>query len=214
METRNHELAVQRPPVRTNYVLIDFENVQPDSVEQLDHGYFKLLVFVGARQGKLPFEVAASLHQLGDRVQYIKISGNGLNALDFHIAYYIGQLAAADPTAYFHIISKDAGFDPLIQHLRAKKIFASRARAISDIPLVKISNSKSPAERIEVVLGKLQQLKAAKPRTVKTLGSTIAALFQKQLSEYEVFGLIDELATKGYLTVSGTKVTYARSRDG
>jgi hypothetical protein len=25
------------------------------------------------------------------------------------------------PTAYFHTISKDAGYDPLIQHLRAKE---------------------------------------------------------------------------------------------
>jgi PIN domain len=195
--------------MRTNYVLIDFENVQPDTLEQLDHGHFKLLVFVGASQGKLSFDFAASLQRLGDRAEYIKICATGSNALDFHIAYYIGRLAAADPTAYFHIISKDTGFDPLIQHLRARKIFVGRAKALSDIPLVKVSNSKSPAQRIEVVLGKLQQLKASKPRTVKTLGSTIAAIFQKQLSENEVSGLIDELATKGYLTVSGTKVTYA-----
>src|SRR6185503_11601280 len=104
--------------MRTNYVLIDFENVQPSSLEQLDHDHFKVFVFVGAHQGKVPFELAASLQQLGDRAQYIKISGNGPNALDFHIAYYIGRLAATDPAAYFHIISKDEGFDLLIQHLK------------------------------------------------------------------------------------------------
>jgi hypothetical protein len=195
--------------VRTNYVLIDFENVQPDSLEQLDHDHFKLLVFVGASQGKLPFEFAAVLQRIGDRAEYIKISGCGSNALDFHIAYYIGRFAAADPTAYFHIISKDAGFDPLIQHLKAKKILAGRATTISDIPLLKVSNSKSLSERIEIVLGKLRQLKAAKPKTVKTLGSMIAALFQKQLSEKEVAGLIKALSTKGYLSVSGNKVNYA-----
>jgi hypothetical protein len=199
--------------MRTNYVLIDFENVQPNSLAQLDHSHFKLLVFVGAHQGRLPVELVASVQRFGDRAEYIKISGNGPDALDFHIAYYIGRLAAADPTAYFHIISKDAGFDPLIQHLKMKKIFVGRSKAISDIPLVKVSNSKSSAERIEVVLGRLRQLKAAKPRTVKTLGSTIAALFQKQLSDEEVSSLINELATKGYVTVSDTKVTYAVSSD-
>ena len=200
-------------PLRTNYVLIDFENVQPDSLEQLDHAHFKLRVFVGASQGKVPYDMAASLHRFGDRVEYIKISGNGSNALDFHIAYYIGRLAAADPTAYFHIISKDAGFDPLIQHLRAEKVAARRVTTILDIPLVKISNCKSVAERIDVILGRLKQLKAAKPGTVKTLGSMIATLFQKQLSDKEVSALIKKMANKGYLTVSGTKITYTLSSD-
>jgi len=194
--------------MRTNYVLIDFENVQPDSLEQLDHDHFKVFVFVGAHQGKLPFELAASVQRLGDRAEYVKISGHGSDALDFHIAYYIGLLVGKDPTAYFHIISKDAGFDPLIQHLRAKQIFISRATAISEIPLVKVSNSKSSVERIGLILGKLEQLKTSKPRTVKTLGTTIAVLFQKQLSDKEVSGLIRELAITGYVTVSGTKVSY------
>jgi PIN domain len=197
--------------MRTNYILIDFENVQPDSLEQLDHDQFKLLVFLGAHQGKVPVEVATSVQPLGQRAEYIQISGSGPNALDFHIAYYIGLLAAADPSAYFHIISKDSGFDPLIQHLRSKKIFARRATAIFDIPLVKVCNSKSILERIELILAKLRQPNVPKPRTVKKLGSTIATLFLRQLTENEVSALIDELVTKGYVIVSGSKITYAVS---
>lgn len=200
--------------MRTNYVLIDFENVQPESLECLAHDHFKLLVFVGASQTKLPFELAASLQQLGPKAEYVKISGNGSNALDFHIAYYVGQLAAADCSAYFHIVSKDRGFDPLIQHLKSKKIFAGRVSAISDIPLIKASNTKSPSERLEVTLAKLQQLKASKPRTVATLSSSIASLFQKQLSEAEVAGLVHQLISKQYLSVTGTKVSYALPSDG
>ena len=199
-------------PFRTNYVLIDFENVQPDSLEQLDHDYFKLLVFMGASQGKVPLDMAASLQRFGERMEYIKISGHGPNALDFHIAYYIGRLAANDSRAFFHIISKDAGYDPLIEHLRAKKIFVRRASTISDIPVVKNSNCKSIAERIELILGKLKQPKATKPATVKTLSNMIAAVFRKQLSDEEVSGLIKELTRKRYVSVSGTKITYALSK--
>jgi hypothetical protein len=114
---------------------------------------------------------------------------------------------------YFHVISKDRGFDPLIQHLRSKKIFAGRVRTIADIPVVKASNSKSPQERIAVILAKLQQLKAAKPRTIKTLSSTIASLFQDRLSAEEVSFLVQSLANEGYLDVVGTKVTYALPSD-
>jgi hypothetical protein len=135
--------------LKTNYVLIDFESVQPSSLDLLNHNNFKLFVFVGANEVKLPFEIADCIQRLGERAKYIKISGTGPNALDFHIAYYIGRTAATDPAAYFHIISKDAGFDPLITHLRANKIFASRVSAISDIPLLKIPNRKtSPSGRL------------------------------------------------------------------
>jgi hypothetical protein len=200
--------------VRTNYVLIDFESVQTTSLELLTHDHFKVIVFVGANQGKLPFELAVSLQRLGSRAEYIKISGRGPNALDFHIAYYIGRLASEEPSAYFHIISRDAGFDPLIQHLRSQKILAGRVNAIADIPVVKASNSKSPHERIALILSRLQQLKASKPRTVKTLSSTIASLFQNCLSEDEVALLIQNLTKQGYLEVAGLKVTYSLPTDG
>ena len=52
------------------------------------------------------------LHEPGENGQYVKISGNGKNALDFHLAYYVGELATNDPEVYFHVISKDTGFDP------------------------------------------------------------------------------------------------------
>jgi hypothetical protein len=195
--------------VRTNYVLIDFESVQPESLAQLTHDHFKVIVFVGASQAKLPFEVAASLQELGSRAEYVKISGSGSNALDFHIAYYIGRLAAEEPSAYFHIISRDTGFDPLIQHLRSKKVLAGRVKIVADIPVVKASNAKSPQDRIAVILARLQQLKASKPRTIRTLSSTIASLFQNHLSEEEVRSLVQSLVSEGYLEIVGTNVDYA-----
>lgn len=194
--------------MRTNYVLIDYENVQPEALSVLDAEHFKVIVFVGASQTKVTFEAAAALQKMGSKADYIKISGNGSNALDFHIAYYIGQLAAADPTAYFHVISKDTGFDPLIQHLKTKKIFAARSRDVSEIPLVKVATTKSPPEKLAVIVTNLQQRGASKPRTVKTLSSTITAIFQKQLTEQELAALLKELETKGYITVNGTKVAY------
>ena len=126
--------------MRINYVLIDLENVQPASLAGLEADFFKVLIFVGASQTKIPFELASAAQRLGERAAYIKIAGNGINALDFHIAYYIGRLSQQDPTAYFHIISKDTGFDTLIQHLKAQKIGVVRSKDIADIPLFKAAN--------------------------------------------------------------------------
>jgi len=195
--------------VRTNYVLIDYENVQPAALSVLEKEHFKVIVFVGASQTKVAFDIAAQLQRLGPSASYVKISGNGPNALDFHIAYYIGQLAAAEPDAFFHIISKDTGFDPLITHLKSKKIFACRSKDIGDMPIVKAANSKSPAEKIAVIVANLKQRGAAKPRTVKTLSSTVSSLFQKELSEDELARLLKILEKQGMLSMTGTKVVYS-----
>lgn len=195
--------------MRTNYVLIDLENVQPDSLSGLDEEYFRVLVFVGANQSKLPFDLASEVQKLGSRAEYIKITGNGSNALDFHIAYYIGKLAAEDPTAYFHVISRDSGFDPLLQHLKGQKIGAVRSKAIEDIPLLKAANTKSLPEKVSFVIANLQQRGASKPRTVKTLSSTISSLFQKQLPGEELTLLLAELQSKGIIVVTENKVSYA-----
>ena len=200
--------------MRTNYVLIDYENVQPNSLAGLDAEHFRVLVFVGASQSKLTFELASAIQKLGPRADYIKIAGNGSNALDFHIAFHIGHLAAQDPTAYFHIISKDTGFDPLIQHLKERKILASRNKDVCDIPMVKAANSKTMPEKLAFVLANLQQRGTSKPRTLKTLFSTINSLFQKRLTDEEVADIVNGLEARGYITANETHITYALPRNG
>lgn len=200
--------------MRTNHVLIDFESVQPDSLGALEQEHFKVYIFVGANQARLPFAVAAAIQRMGSRASYVKISGNGSNALDFHIAFYIGQLAAADGSAYFHIISKDTGFDPLIQHLKSRNILAGRVATVAEIPLVKIANSKSPEDRLTAVVQKLRQMKASRPRTLKTLRSTIASLFQKQLSDAEIDSLVKALSVRKIAALAANKVSYSIEGDG
>jgi len=130
--------------MRKNYVLIDFENVQPESLAALQHDHFEIKIFLGATQTKISFEIAQAMQTMGPRAEYIKMGGTGSNALDFHIAYYIGHLSVKEPTAYFHIISKDTGFDPLIAYLKTKNISVAREADIGDIPLVKATPLAPP----------------------------------------------------------------------
>jgi len=195
--------------VRTNYVLIDYESVQPEDVSALKQDHFRVIVFVGARQTKIPFETAAALQQMGSNAEYVKISGTGPNALDFHIAFYIGQFAEKDPEAYFYIVSKDAGFDPLLNHLSTRKLRALRVKTVREIPVLKAGNPRSTADRIAVIVDDLHKRGAAKPRTVTTLTGTIGALFLKQLSPDEIGALLAALQARGYVSVVGNKVSYS-----
>jgi hypothetical protein len=195
--------------VRTNYVLIDYESVQPEDLSALNHNRFRVIVFVGAHQNKLPFETVAALQQMGSNAEYVKLSGTGPNALDFHIAFYIGQLAAQDPEACFHIISKDTGFDPLLSHLKTRKLRAYRVKKVGDIPLIKAGNAKTTPDRIALIVADLNKRGAAKPRTLMTLTSTVGALFLKQLSPDEISALLTAMQERGYVSIAGNKVSYS-----
>lgn len=194
--------------MRKNIVLIDFESVQPETLAPLTSEQFQVFLFVGANQTKLPFDLAAAVQKLGPRAEYIKMSGNGPNALDFHIAYYIGKLATENPGAFFHIISRDKGFEPLIAHLKTQKIFAGRSEDIREILIVKNAARKSPTEMAEVFISKLQGAKVTRPRTEKTLASALKAHFREALGDEEIPRVIRAMQATSFLAINDGKVVY------
>ena len=194
--------------LKTNFLLVDFENVQPDNVGILNGRSFKVKVFVGANQAKIPFELARTLHAFGPDAEYVQIAGGGKNALDFHIAYYIGRLAAENPDASFYVISKDTGFDPLIKYLAAKGVSCQRSIAIPDIFGSKLSSSEPVANNIDAIIANLAIRKTGRPKKLKTLRGTINGLFRNKLPDAELDALIEKLTKRGVIKVVDGKVNY------
>ena len=84
----------------TDYLLIDLENVSPDWIPNLLENQ-AILIFTGSRQIKINRKLVISTQPFGKQIQWIEIEGNGKNALDFHIAYYMGEFSKKEPTASF-----------------------------------------------------------------------------------------------------------------
>ena len=192
----------------TNYVLIDFENVQPKNLELLTTHPFKVFVFVGASQTKVSFDLADSMQLLGNNARYIKIAGNGQNALDFHVAFYVGELAAKDKDAHFYVISKDKGFDPLIKHLKSRKISVQRVKDLAEIPPLRVSATTSSDEKVAAIVKNLGGRGQSRPRKVKTLENTINNLFTKKLEKNELAALVKELQKRKLIVVNKGNVSY------
>ena len=187
--------------MKTRYVLIDHENVQPKDLALLDGQAVKVLVFLGANQARISTELATALQSRGRDGEYIQINGTGRNALDFHIAFYLGDLAAKNPEASFHVISKDDGYDLLLGHLRSKGIEAQRSATLAAL--------LPPADgKLATVIAHLARLGQARPRRTKTLANTINALFGKTLEENEIQVLVAALEQRGVISVQETKVAY------
>jgi len=189
-------------------VLIDFENVQPRNLELLTKHPFRVYVFVGASQTKVSFDLADSMQLLGNNAKYIKISGNGQNALDFHIAYYVGELAAKDPDARFYIVSKDKGFDTLIDHLTKRKIRIQRVKDLVEIPILRVSSKTSSDKKIAAIVKNLGGRGQSRPRKVRTLENTINTLFTEKLDKRELASLIKELQERKLIVVNKGNVSY------
>jgi hypothetical protein len=214
----------------TNYVLVDFENVQPDSLAALATGQFRVKVFVGASQakGRISFELVHSMQALGANAEYVKIARTGKNAVDMHIAYYVGRLLEKEPNAVVHIVSRDTDFDPLIEYLHAKGSACKRVKSIAEIPKQVAARAAIPAakgvkhtphvpsprrphaEKLAPIIKHLHSL-SGKPGTSKKLAQTIANYFKQhggELPDKIVALLIDELVRLKYVSQANGKVSY------
>lgn len=217
----------------TNYVLVDFENVQPDSLAALAGGAFRIKVFVGASQarGRISFELSHSMQMLGANAEYVKIARSGPNAVDMHIAYYIGRLIEKEPNAFIYIVSRDTDFDPLVEYLQSAGVAAKRAKTIAEIvrsapkpkapaPAPKAPRSHVPpprrahSDKLAPIIKQLHSL-SGKPATRKKLSQTIANYFRQHggpLADSAIEQLIEDLIRMKYITQSGTKVSYNLSQ--
>jgi hypothetical protein len=169
----------------TAYVLIDFENVQPKELGAFGGGGYKVMVFVGQGQSSVPVGLASALQELGGAGSYIQIEGRGPNALDMHIAYYIGKLAATDPGATFHVISRDRDYDPLIRHLKTRHIECTRWKSIAEINAARLPAPRAHAPKAAPKpAAKSAPAKAAsKKATAKSASKTVAKAASERVNE-------------------------------
>lgn len=207
-------------PLARNVVLIDYENVQPPSLKELAAPGFTVMVFVGASQARISMDVAEAIQALGSQGRYIRCHGSGPNALDFHIAFYIGEMAAVDPKAYFHIISRDTGFDPLVAHLKSRGLQAGRCASVADLPMFRAARPKAaaaaaPAAKTVAPDARLMHLRdwlvrqdKARPGSTVALHNSISNLFQKTLAATEVNALVQQLQQNNWIVLDGNKVRY------
>jgi hypothetical protein len=185
-----------------SFLLVDFENVRDLALSRLSAEWC-VRIFVGRSQNSIPFSLTEEAQKLGERLQWIKIQGDGRNNLDFHLAYYLGLLSAAHPSASFVILSRDHGFDALISHLVQRNIACRRIDSFSEL----IALPPDPQfARVWTVLSKIE--KKSRPRKRKTLAQLISSVFQKKLPEPEIQRLVEELFAKGMVAESNNALTY------
>jgi len=187
-------------------LLVDFENVQQVDLSHVDAAT-RVVIFHGASQKSVPIDLVSATQSLGKQVEWVKIEGNGKNALDFHIACYLGRILEKEPGSICVVLSKDKGFDPLLKYLNRHGLTCRRIESMLERVSAPIGAVSPHYKRVLEVLRKSE--KKSRPRKRKTLAQHIASIFQKKLSAVEVEGVIDLLFANKQISEENGAITYS-----
>ena len=213
-------------PMNTSakHVLVNFENVCDIDTTLLGSKNVAFTLLLGAGQTKLDVALVEKLLLHAPSVQLVRLTSRGKNALDFALAYYLGHAVAAAPQGSFHIVSKDTGFDPLIEHLVGRQIQISRHNDFTDLTTSpaqlaaapkpkaapKARTAPSNGDVTDHALSQLRKVSANRPKTRKSLLSFLTSHLGPEMTETGAATLIESLSKAGNLAID-TKgaVTYA-----
>jgi len=225
-----------------NHILVDYENlksVEP-AVFELEDATWTLLL--GPQNRTLSVPVVQQLMARAASVDLVRLEQAGRNAVDFALAYYLGRKVLGDPAATFHVISKDTGYQPLVDHLQSRNVRIARHESFEALAAALAPNGnprgtlpskpapprrhptsapagmkRAPAPAIEPaerVVAHLQRIGKSRPARKATLIRLITTQLVKGSSEEEAQLLIRRLETAGYLSINDKGgLTYALPED-
>lgn len=115
------------------FLLVDFENRPSVNLSTFDDD-LKVIIFIGHFDNEQRIKKKISEKNKVAVIDYQKINGQGKNALDFQIAFKLGEIFTLDQGAECFVLSADKGFDPLIKHLNIVGNKCTRVEKIAQLP--------------------------------------------------------------------------------
>lgn len=209
----------------THWLLVDYENIQPVfRVGSLSDT--RLIVFHGAQQRDAPAKLKSQLSSIN--AEFVRCTKTGKNALDFHLTYYLGRLVAQHPNDDFHVLSKDKGYDPLIEHLKTAGAdvrrlehapsFTSKTPHSQRKPSAPngVATAKQTAGQLPPVATVREALQSVRngPRNTARLRNWVNSRFNKDLSDAAFAALLNNLTRHNVIVLQGDSVRYETPDDG
>jgi hypothetical protein len=208
------------------HLLVDFENLKPSAADLalIRSREYRLWVFHGPHQNKFDAALVKAWQPLGDRVDFVQSSKQGKNALDFHIAFKLGELCLRERTsgqrASYVVVSGDGGFEPLFDHMRA---LACTVALVGSIPeALKIRAPVSPVARVTAapprdsmadghaatVIAALRARPGNRPADRTALERYIVSRLRNKIAPSVAASVIRELELQEVVSFNGRKVAY------
>ena len=185
------------------YIYVDYENM--GNIKTLPTIEGKYFFFIGDKQNSIPKSLVLASNT--NEIEWVEIGGDGKNALDFHIAYYLAKNDMLEDVTHY-VLSKDKGFDPLISFInKQQKTKVKRVVSINDISNKEVKNQEEHIansgiqEKCDKLIKNLESIaKNKRPKSEKTLKAHINSLFKNELKDNDVQKLLDHLYRKNMIS--------------
>lgn len=184
------------------HILIDFENVQPEPAHfnSLDD-HCHIWLFLGKLQQKtLPVEFCEALCRFGKNVHFIRIAKTGKNALDFYLTYYLGKITEKDHHAEICILSRDGGFDVVIDHISENQLCQSIVR----LEQLSEENKSETGNQALLSVVKAEPEPEQEPKLLEEPNENTLLTFANKVGKWIVFsedgGKVDNLYLNSFIT--------------
>ncbi len=107
-----------------NYYLIDYENTGENGLDGLTElgSSDRVVIFYSENADKMSFDLHRKLQECRAAVEFRKIATGKKNALDFQLAAYLGYLMAKEENGRFCIVSRDLGYEVLLDFWKERNI--------------------------------------------------------------------------------------------
>lgn len=213
-------------------LLVDYENVTRVDLARIPDDAV-VLMFSGGQQKTVPRDIYRAARKLGDRCIDIEMLGQGKDALDFLIAYYLGEYLTRTPSLDCVVLSKDKGFDPLVAHLRSRgfkirrandqtQALAATTKAAAPVAkkttavAPKATAKPAPKARAETLPERVRRMwdllrkadSKARPRKRKALLAHVGNHF-KGTAASDIEQIVDKMFADGWIRESGGKLEYS-----
>lgn len=216
------------PHLPVNHVFVDLENVKSIDPRVRGGKNFTFHLFYGPQNKKLDMGVVERLFENSQSVKIVRSPKTRKNALDFVLAYHLGQAVQSDPKGSFHIVAPDMGYESLVELLRSRNVEIQKhadwsglkCRAAAKVavipptktppaaatPAAKAPAVAKPAAKglsvaAEKLLKNLRKSEKNRPKKEKTLAAHARNFSGKDKPEADAAKVIEELRKAGHLAI-------------
>jgi PIN domain len=137
------------------------------------------------------------------------ISGDGKNALDFHLAFYLGEILTRAPDTKCVVLSNDKGFAPLMKHLSGCGFNVRQAETLPGAEKAKPAPVVVEDPHYAHVIKALTKGdRRALPHTREKLEKHVASLVKGKGVDEQVPKLVKRLFKDGFVKEAGKELNY------
>lgn len=160
--------------------LIDFENVHDEGLRGIEtlSPKDKVVVFYGNLNKMISLDTHLLVLQSKAKIENLQLGKSAKNYLDFQLVTYLGYLLGTGNYKAVYIVSKDSGFDSVVDFWNARNITIERRPAIvtpekiqpaavdSKKAVLSAANEKEPAQK-KTVTKQQNQNKSSQKKNVE-----------------------------------------------